>query len=341
MEYKQALKQIAKGQFAPVYVCYGSESYLIQEFVQRLTEHLIEPEQRAFAVGRYDLAETPIDEVIEEAETLPFLAERKLVVASGAAFLTGAKESGKVEHNMDRLTAYLKAPAEFTVLVLTVSADKLDERKKIVKALKDADRLVPCGMLGEAELTQWLQQQTDKAGFSFAPGAAEQLIQYAGTSLQTLVKEVEKCSLYIGSGGVITTDDLGQLVTKTVEQDIFFQMVEHIVQMKMEDAFTMLAELLRRKEEPIKIVMLIARQFRIILQVKDMTQQGYSQQQIAGQIGVHPYAVKIAAGQAGRFDTGRLMSILQQLADLDYRMKSGKIDKVLGLELFLLRLAAA
>ncbi|MED4603913.1 DNA polymerase III subunit delta [Paenibacillus validus] len=340
MEYKQALKQIAKGQFAPVYVCYGSESYLIQEFVQRLTEHLIEPEQRAFAVGRYDLAETPIDAVIEEAETLPFLAERKLVVASGAAFLTGAKESGKVEHNMDRLTAYLKAPAEFTVLVLTVSADKLDERKKIVKALKDADRLVPCGMLGEAELTQWLQQQADKAGFSFAPGAAEQLIQYAGTSLQTLVKEVEKCSLYIGSGGVITTDDLGQLVTKTVEQDIF-QMVEHIVQMKMEDAFTMLAELLRRKEEPIKIVMLIARQFRIILQVKDMTQQGYSQQQIAGQIGVHPYAVKIAAGQAGRFDTGRLMSILQQLADLDYRMKSGKIDKVLGLELFLLRLAAA
>ncbi|WP_159883772.1 DNA polymerase III subunit delta [Paenibacillus puerhi] len=339
MDYKQALKQIAKGQVAPVYIAYGSESYLIQELVHRLTDKLIPEDQRAFAVGRYDLAETSIDAVLEEAETLPFLAERKLVVASGAAFLTGAKDTGKVEHNLDRLAAYLKSPADFTVLVLTVDAEKLDERKKIVKALKEADALIPCGMLGEAELIQWVQQQAGKAGFSFAPGAVEQLIQFTGTSLQALVKEIEKCYLYIGAGGTITGADLDQLVTKTVEQDIF-QMVEHIVQMRMEQAFTMLAELLRRKEEPIKIVILIARQFRIMLQVKDLMQQGYSQQQVASQIGLHPYAVKIAAGHAGRFEAKQLMLILQQLGELDYQMKSGKIDKVLGLEMFLLKLAA-
>ncbi|SDC70979.1 DNA polymerase III, delta subunit [Paenibacillus sp. UNCCL117] len=339
MDYKQAIKQIAKGQVAPVYIAYGLESYLMQELIHRLTETLIPEDERAFAVGRYDLAETPVEAVLEEAETLPFLAERKLVIASGAVFLTGAKDTGKVEHNLDRLSAYLKSPADFTVLVLTVDAEKLDERKKIVKALKEADALVPCAMLGEAELIQWVQQQAGKAGFSFAPGAAEQLIQYTGTGLQALAQEIEKCYLYVGAGGTLTGADLGQLVTKTVEQDIF-QMVEHIVQMRMEQAFTMLAELLRRKEEPIKIVILIARQFRIMLQVKDLLQQGYSHQQIASQVGLHPYAVKIAAGQAGRFEAKRLMSILQQLGELDYQMKSGKIDKVLGLEMFLLRLAA-
>nr|WP_281891093.1 DNA polymerase III subunit delta [Paenibacillus sp. YYML68] len=339
MDYKQTMKQITKGQFAPIYVCYGSETYLMQQFIQRLTDTLLEPDQRAFGVGRYELAETPLEAVLEEAETLPFLAERKLVVARGATFLTGAKDTGKVEHDLDRLAAYIKSPAEFTVLVMTVDADKLDERKKIVKALKELGALVPCTLLGEGELVAWLEQQASKLGFTFAPGAAQTLLQYAGTSLQALEKEAEKCSLYVGKGGTITAAQLGELVTKTVEQDIF-QMVESIVQLNLEQAFTMLAELLRRKEEPIKIVMLIARQFRIMYQVKDLQQQGFSQQQMAGVLGLHPYAVKIAAGQASRFEAKRLTAILEQLGELDYQMKSGRIDKVLGLELFLLRLGA-
>ncbi|MCP1309060.1 DNA polymerase III subunit delta [Paenibacillus tyrfis] len=339
MDYKTAMKHISKGQFKPVYIAYGAESYLIQELIARLTDKLIEPEHKAFAVSRYDLAETPVDAVIEEAETLPFMVPSKLVVATNALFLTGAKESGKVEHSLERLADYLKAPADFSIIVFTVEADKLDERKKIVKALKEADALVPCAMLSADELAGWVNQEAGKAGFSFGPGVAEQLILYAGTSLQALVKEVEKCALYVGQGGTLRAEDLEQLVTRSIEQNIFL-LIEHIVQVKLDQAFTMLSELIRRKEEPIKIVMLIARQFRIMFQVKDLMQQGYSQQQIAGQLGLHPYGVKVAAGQANKFELKQLADILQQLADLDYRMKSGKIDKVLGLEMFLLRLAS-
>lgn len=339
MDYKTAVKQIQKGQYAPVYVCYGSETYLIQELIDKLTDKLIEPEHRAFAVSKYDLAETPVEAVIEEAETLPFIVPRKVVIASGAAFLTGAKESGKVEHKLDRLADYLKSPVDFSIIVFTVDADKLDERKKIVKTLKEANVLIPCTVLSADELGHWVLQEADKAGFSFAPGVAEQLILYTGTSLQALTKEIEKCARYVGPGGTLTSQDLEQLVTRSIEQNIFI-LIESIVQLQLEQAFTMLNELLRRKEEPIKIVMLIARQFRIMYQVKDLMQQGYSQQQIASQIGLHPYAVKIAAGQAGRFEAARLADILRQLADLDFQMKSGRIDKVLGLEMFLLRLVA-
>lgn len=339
MDYKTAIKQINKGTISPVYVCYGSESYLIQELIEKLTNQLMDPEQRAFAVSKYDLAETPVEVIVEEAETLPFMAERKLVVASNALFLTGAKESGKVEHKLDKLTDYLKAPADFSVVVFTVEAEKLDERKKIVKSLKEADVLVPCAVLSSDELTSFVQNEAEKAGFRFAPGVIEQLITYSGTGLQALQKEIEKCALYIGPGGTLTAADLEQLVTRTVEQNIFL-LIEHIVQLKLDQAFTMLNELIRRKEEPIKIVALIARQFRIMFQVKDLSQQGYSQQQMASQLGLHPYAVKIASGQANRFEMKRLASILRQLGELDYQMKSGKIDKVLGLEMFLLKLVA-
>ncbi|MCS7458519.1 DNA polymerase III subunit delta [Paenibacillus doosanensis] len=339
MDYKSAMKQIQQGKIAPVYVCYGSESYLIHALTDRLTEQLVDPEHKSFAVTKYDLAETPLDTVIEEAETLPFMVPKKLVIAANALFLTGAKDSSKVEHKPERLTEYMRTPADFSVIVFTVNADKLDERKKLVKSLKEANCLVPCASLSADDLTGWVRQEAEKAGFTFAPGVIEQFILYTGTNLQALSSELEKCALFVGRGGVLSADALDQLVTRSIEQNIFI-LIEHIVQLQLEKAFTMLSELLRRKEEPIKIMSLIARQFRIMFQVKDLQQQGYSQQQMASQLGLHPYAVKVASGQSSRFELKKLASILDQLSDLDYQMKSGKIDKVLGLEMFLLKLIA-
>jgi DNA polymerase-3 subunit delta len=339
MDFKTALKKIQKEAFAPLYVCYGAESYLIQELLQKLTNRYIEPEDQSFAVSKYDLAETPLDTIIEEAETLPFMGPRKLVIATNALFLTGAKESAKVEHKTERLLEYLKSPVDFSIIVLIVYADKLDERKKLVKSLKESDCLVSCTSLSADDLSHWLKGEAEKAGISFAPGVVEQFIMYTGTNLQTLSSELDKCALFLGQGGILTTDVLDQLVTRSTEQNIFI-LIEQIVQLQLDKAFTMLAELLRRKEEPIKIMALIARQFRILYQVKDLQQQGYSQQQMASQLGLHPYAVKIATGQCNRFEVQQLTGILNQIADLDYQMKSGKIDKTLGLELFLLRLIA-
>jgi DNA polymerase-3 subunit delta len=337
MDFKTALRHIQKGAFAPVYVCYGTESFLIREFIQKLTERLINPEDAAFAVSKYDLAETSLDTIIEEAEELPFIGPRKLIIASNALFLTGAKESTKVEHKPERLLEYVKAPADFSVIVLTVNAEKLDERKKLVKSLKEKDCLVACTALTAGELGQWVQSEADKLGVHFAPGIRDQFILYVGTNLQNLTSELDKSAMFIGRGGTITAEVVEQLVTRSIEQNIFI-MVEHIAQLKLDKAFTILADLFRRKEEPIKIMALIARQFRIMYQVKDMQKQGYSQQQMATQLGLHPFAVKIAAGQCNRFEAAELAGILDQLADLDYQMKSGKIDKSLGLEMFLLRL---
>ncbi|KRF11239.1 DNA polymerase III subunit delta [Paenibacillus sp. Soil787] len=339
MDAKRALKDIQAGRPAPVYLCYGPEKYKMREFIQVLTDLLIEPEHKEFAVSKFDLSEISLSAVLEDAETLPFMVPKKLVIAKNALFFTGAKESSKIEHHLDRLTDYLKSPAEHTVVVFTVDADKLDERKKIVKALKDLEAAVPFLSLSPEELQQWVAKQAQQLGFSFTREAADQLILYTGGNLQSLSAEIEKISLYVGAGAEASVDVIDQLVARSTEQNVFI-LIEDIVNVRLERAFVILEELLKQREEPIKIAALIARQFRIMLQVKELSKQGYSQQQMASQIGLHPFAVKVAEGQARKYDIEKLSRIMSQLADLDFQMKTGKIDKVLGLELFLLRLAS-
>ncbi|UKS30393.1 DNA polymerase III subunit delta [Paenibacillus sp. HWE-109] len=339
MDAKRALKDIQAGRPAPVYLCYGPEKYKMREFIQVLTDLLIEPEHKEFAVSKFDLSEISLSAVLEDAETLPFMVPKKLVIAKNALFFTGAKESTKIEHHLDRLMDYLKSPAEHTVVVFTVDADKLDERKKIVKALKELEAAVPFLSLNADELQVWVTGQARQRGFTFVKEAADQLILYTGGNLQSLSAEIEKISLYVGAGSEATVEIIDQLVARSTEQNVFI-LIEDIVNVRLERAFVILEELLKQREEPIKIASLIARQFRIMLQVKELGKQGYSQQQMASQIGLHPFAVKIAEGQARRYDIQKLSEIMSQLADLDYQMKTGRIDKVLGLELFLLRLAA-
>lgn len=339
MDAKRALKDIQAGRQAPVYLCYGPEKYKMREFIQVLTDSLIEPEHKEFAVSKFDLSEISLSSVLEDAETLPFMVPKKLVIAKNALFFTGAKESTKIEHHLDRLTDYLKSPADHTVVVFTVDADKLDERKKIVKALKDMEAAVPFLSLSPEELQQWVAARARQRGFSFTGEATDQLILYTGGNLQSLSAEIEKISLYVGEGSEATADVIDQLVARSTEQNVFI-LIEDIVNVRLERAFVILEELLKQREEPIKIAALIARQFRIMLQVKELSKQGYSQQQMASQIGLHPFAVKVAEGQSRKYSIEKLSAIMSQLADLDFQMKTGKIDKVLGLEMFLLRLAA-
>ncbi|MGG6314063.1 DNA polymerase III subunit delta [Paenibacillus macerans] len=338
MDAKTAAKDIKQGRISPLYLCYGSEKYQIQEFVALLQNTLVDRDQRDFAFAAFDLAETPIEVVVEEAETMPFLVERKLIVVRDSALFTAGKEGGKIEHKVESLLSYIGNPAEHSVIVFVVNNEKLDERKKVVKAIKAVGTVLSFMPLGGGELVQWVVREVEKRGCKISREAAEALVAAGGVQMATLAAEVDKLCLYAGVGGIVEAAAIEQLVARSTEQNVF-AMVEHIAALKLEPALRIFYELLKQREEPIKIAALIARQFRIMLQVKDLGRQSYSQQQIASQLSLHPYVVKLAGEQSRKFEAGRLRNILSELAELDYRMKSGQIDKVLGLELFLLRLA--
>ncbi|MDR0269019.1 DNA polymerase III subunit delta [Paenibacillus sp.] len=339
MDVKSAIKAVKQGEISPVYLLYGTEKYQMNEFASFLVEQTISKDELDFALVHYDLADTPLQEVIEEAEMVPFMVPRKLILVRDASVFTAGKDHAKVEHRVESLLEYMKNPAEYSVIVFIVNNEKLDERKKVVKTIKNGGMLLSFMPLGSEDLLKWVGKRVKEQGCALEEGAAEIIVRNAGTQLQTLAAEIEKLCLYAGRGGIIHTEIVDQMIARNTEQNVF-ALVEDIANLRVDQALAIFYELLKQKEEPIKIAALIARQFRIILQVKDLGSQSYSQQQIASQLGLHPYAVKIAGEQARKFQATQLKQILTRLATLDYQMKTGAIDKVLGLELFLLKLAA-
>lgn len=336
MDVKQAKKKIDQGQMEPVYALYGNETHLMQTFVDHIIEKAALPEHREFAVTRFDLNETPIEVVLEDVETLPFMVPKKVVIASNAYFLTG-KDKTKADHQLDRLYEYISGPVDYTVLILLIPVEKLDERKKIVKKLKAQNQLIPFMPLKAGELEAWVKALAKQKGSSISDEAVTTLLMFTGPQLQTIDAEIEKCATFAGSG-MITREIVEQLVSRSTEQTVFM-LIDEMIAMRIGNALSILHELLKMREEPIKIAMLMARQFRIILQVGQLAKHGLSPYQMASQLSLHPYAAKLAMDQARHFDAATLSNLLSELADLDYKMKSGKVDKVLGLEMFLLGLS--
>lgn len=340
MELKEAVKEWKSGKFRPVYVLYGKDRYRMRECSSTLIDMLLPQEERELGVVKFDTSETAIEEAVLEAETLPFFASRKVVIIRDGAVLAAAgKEGGKIEHATDRLLAYLSNPCESSVIVFHVLAEKLDERRKVVKLLKEQNALLAFQELQEGELVQWTIRRAEGQQRRMDSEAAQLLLARTGTNMQQLAHEVDKLCLYAGKSGSIKAADVAALTASTVEEDVF-ALIDAMASLQVDKALKLYGELLLRREEPIKIAALIARQFRIMLQVKELEGQRYSPQQMAGLIGLHPYAVKLAAEKAKKFSVAALGNYLNRLAELDYKMKTGKVDKTLGLELFLLSLAA-
>ncbi|RCW51327.1 DNA polymerase III subunit delta [Paenibacillus prosopidis] len=338
MDAKEALKELKGGRFRPIYVLYGKDRFRLQQFIEALTEAMFTAEERELGIVKFDTAETSIEEAVLEAETLPFFVQRKLIVIRDAAVLaSGAKENSKVEHKPEKLLQYMEYPSETSVIVFAVHAEKLDERRKLVKTLKDRNSLVAFPELDAAQLKQWMIKRAAEQNRTMTAEAAELLLVRAGAGMQQLAQEVDKLCLHAGSGGSIDVEQASLLTAATVEEDVF-ALVDAIAELRIDRAIRLYRELLIRREEPIKIAALIARQLRIMLQIKELEQHHYSPQQMAGQLGLHPYAVKLAADKSRKFQTVRLGKLLASLAELDYQMKTGAIDKTLGLELYLLSL---
>ncbi|WP_042478157.1 DNA polymerase III subunit delta [Bacillus ndiopicus] len=328
-------QDIKKGNIAPVYLIVGEETYFIDETVNRLKEALSGQEE--VELIPFDLAERPVDFVIDEADTIPFFTDKKLIIAKNASFLK-ATEKGKekIEHDLKRLETWLSYPTDTAVTVFIAPYEKLDERKKVTKLMKESSVLISAETPKEQDLYVWIKLEVEASGKIIGDSATAKLLEMVGANMLQLKMELEKMVLYLGQEHEITEELVEELVAKTLEHDAF-KMLNAYLGNRQAEALTIYHDLLRQKEEPIMLVGLLASNIRTMSQAFYLLTKGYHPQQIAKQLKVHPYRVKMILEQRNRPAAERLLQALNALATVDLQLKSTSSNRARILELFLMK----
>lgn len=335
MSYFDALQQVKKNKIAPVFLLYGSESYFIDNLKKEITERVLGADRDNLSV--YDLEEVPIQEVIGDVETYPFFGERKLVIATNPVFLKTKQDKLPFEHNLDSLQKYLENPVEYSVLLIIASYEKLDERKKISKALKKYATVANCESVKEKDVRNWINSVVHNLQITIDEEAIEIIENEFSTNLQLMESEIRKFALFVGEHGHVTKEIVESLISHTSNISSL-RLVDAVIERDLHKAIEIFKDLEKMNEEPIALIGLLAFQFRTILRVKLLKQKGYTQFQIQKQLGVHPFVVKIAMSRERNFQTETLKRIIDQFANTDSLIKQGKMDKQLAFELLLYNL---
>lgn len=339
MEFEKQLDRIKNGQVNLVYLVQGKEPYL-QELARKVfLETIVAPEDQDLNVGRFNMEEVSIQTAIQDAESVPFFGERRLVLVDNPSFFTGEKEKKSMDHQLGRLQAYLENPMDSSVMVFFAPYDKLDQRKKIVKQLKKVAVLLDASELTERDVKQYIQDSLRNHQYTIQEEALETLLVKTQYSLTNSMKELDKLMIASIDTKMIPLELVESLVAKTLEQNIF-ELGESILKKEGVKALQIYHDMLLQKEDPLKMNAILLGQFRLLLQVSYLKREGYQEPEIQKTLGVHPYRVKIALQQSRRFGLPLLEKAFMQLVDTEYALKTSVGIKEMQLEWFILQFCA-
>lgn len=313
-----------------IYLLYGTEPLLMEK---KCLEILKKEQIDDFSTSKYDLENNSLNEIIEDASTVSMFNPKKGIIVSNSYIFTGTTKKSTIEQNTDLLLSYLEHPNPDTILLFMIETEKIDERKKITKQIKKEYSIIELnanknknGLIKE----MFEDYQIDSSNIAL-------LLDRVGDNLRILEQECEKIKTYKGEDKTITREDILNLTVKNIDTDLF-NLIENIVLKKKQEALESYGEMLKRGEEPIKVIITLANQFRIMYQSKELSKKGYTGNDIASILEIHPYRVKLALEKSRNFASSILLHYLEELANLDSNIKSGFVDKNLALELFILEI---
>ena len=305
-----------------VYLLYGTKDFQIEEEIKKLSKGLDE-----MNINKYDLNNDLLSLAIEDAKTMSLFGDKKLVIIDNANMFTGStsKDSEIVEE-------YLNHINENTTLVLIVHNDKLDTRKKITKLINKVGKVIAFN--DELDMTNLVRRLLKDYNIDYK--TINLFLDRVGNNPLIIQNEINKIKIYKENDKTITDEDILNLTTKLIEIDIF-NLIYYIVRKDKEKALELYYEMLKMNEEPIKIIVILANQFRIMYQSKELLKKGYSEKDIANILKIHPYRVKLAIQNSRNYTSEVLLKNLNNLADIDIGIKTGILNKDLALELFILK----
>jgi len=331
---RQALFQaIDRGAYESVYFFYGPEEWIKESAVRRLRERLL-------PAGLEELNETVMEgggaqAIIEAAETLPVMAERRLVLVRDFAPLMGGKARSEQEE-AQRVLGWLSAAPDTACVVFFVRG-AADMRKKLSSALAKLPGAVAFEPLDDAELYKWANARLRKCGKKIDRAALDSLVFLAGRALTRLDGELGKLAAYAGERESIGAADVEQLVAPSLESSVF-RMIDFLMEGKVYDAHRIYGALLRTGENRVGILAMLTRQMRMLTHIRRLRAEGVPLREIEERLSLNHYAATRAQAQAARVDAGKLEEMYRACAQADYDIKRGALRDQAAVDALMLRL---
>lgn len=320
---KQINEDIKQGNFKQVYLLYGEERYLRRQYRDRLRKALCS-EGDTMNTHCYEGKNISVGEIIDLAETLPFLAQRRVIFIS---------DSGLFKSGGEKMAEYLAAPNETTYFVFT--ENEIDKRSKLFKTVQSKGYAADFTVQDEKTLKRWVAGTLGRDGKKITENTVQLLLTKTGSDMENIQMELEKLVCYCMDREVIRDEDVEAICTTRISSHIF-DMINAIADSKQKEALELYYDLLALKEPPMRILFLIARQCNLLLQAKALKSKGFDQRTIASRIGVPPFAAGKYLTQASRFKSEKLRSAVVKCVEAEEAVKSGRMNDVMSVEILIL-----
>lgn len=314
------------------YIFHGDDAHSQRETLEELTSKLDDPSLLDLNTTRFD---TSVDfrQLRQACDSIPFLSKRRLVIVENAL----SQKSSKAL--VDSLIDYLPHLPDSTRLFF-LEPQTLRRNHRLLRFAQEQEN----GYMREFSrpegraLNRWVEQRVQQKAGQISPRAVHMLVTSIGNDLAVLDNEIEKLVLY-RAGDEIGAEDVALLCPYVAEASIF-DLVDALGSRNGREAAMLLQRKLNEGADPFYLFAMIVRQFRLLLQVKELANDGQRSAAIAKKIGIHSFVAGKMYQQSQRFSLPQLEQIYAHLLETDVGVKTGQADMTTSLNLLVAALAA-
>ncbi len=321
---KNLNEDIKTGNFRRMYLLYGEEEYLKNQYKNRLRKAIL-PEDDTMNFSLYAGKGIDVRQMIDQAETLPFFAEHRLILV---------EQSGFFKNACAELAEYLPKMPQETIIIFV--ENEVDKRGKMFKAVKQNGRVVELARQDARTLQSWILGMLKREQKNITGDALRLFMEKSGDDMENIANELEKLLSYTYGKDAIEAADVQDICTVTTESRVF-DMIRALAEKRQKEALDLYYDLLSLKEPPMRILFLIARQFNQMLQLKDLRDQGLDSATIASRAGVAPFIAKRSLAQAERFEKEELRQAVEDCVSSEEAVKTGRLGDRLAVEMLIVK----
>jgi DNA polymerase-3 subunit delta len=325
---RQVLRRLEQHRIDSVYVLFGEEAYLHQEYLVALSQRLLAGSPRDF---NYDVFQSDSEGVVEAlslARTLPMMAPCRVVV------LQGMQQLRKADTRL--LEQYAEAPSESTALICTSLEPEL---KKLPRALQQNAVTIACKRLNGDQLHEWVVRTAARQQVHISEAAVEAFLQDQDNDLFLLSRELDKLCTYAGPEGNIEPVDVHAVCYASRQQSIF-ALSDALGARQIPQAFHVLEQLLQQGEAPLLIFSMMVRHLRLLWSVKALMQQRQDIGHIAKTLGLPTHICRQLVAHSQQMSSAQIQRLYQTAVEADLTFKTSNKPPQTVLERLVLALCS-